>query len=111
MGKAVTASVRDVGHHTLELDTGASRLLSGVVFPLRWHYLDLAPRIRVETSEDGQAWQESWLGWTGALAVEATLDDPKLAPIRIPLPGVRARYVRIYPASAWMKDEISVWGE
>ena len=59
----------------------------------------------------GQTWQESWVGWTGGMAVEATLADPQLAPMRIPLAGVKARYVRVYPASAWMKAELVVQGQ
>ena len=102
--------MRDAARYTLEFDIGETRPLSGIVFPLRRRYEDLAPRIRIETSEDGQNWKESWLGWTGGLAVEATLDDPEQAPIRIPLPGVRARYVRVYPASPWMKGELTGTG-
>ena len=110
-GPALPASVRDAGRYVLEFDVGAPRQLSGVAFPLRRRYEDLAPRIRIETSEDGQTWQESWVGWTGGMAVEATLADPQLAPMRIPLAGVRARYVRVYPASAWMKAELVVQGQ
>ena len=56
-------------------------------------------------------WKESWLGWTGAMAVEGTLEDPAHAPIRILLTAVRARYVRVYPASAWMRDGTTIRGE
>jgi hypothetical protein len=111
IGPALPASVREAGRDVLEFDVGAPRELSGVSFPLRRRYEDLAPRIRVETSEGGQTWQESWLGWTGGMAVEATLADPQLAPMRIPLAGVRARYVRVYPASGWMKAEMVVQGQ
>jgi hypothetical protein len=107
---ALQASVRDAGRYILEFDVGATRLLSAVAFPLRRRYEDLAPRIRLETSEDGQTWKESWVGWTGGMAVEATLADPTMAPMRIPLAGVRARYVRVYPASAWMRTELTVQG-
>jgi hypothetical protein len=107
---ALQASVRDAGRYILEFDVGATRLLSAVAFPLRRRYEDLAPRIRLETSEDGQTWKESWVGWTGGMAVEATLADPTMAPMRIPLADVRARYVRVYPASAWMKTELTVQG-
>jgi len=110
-GPALQSSVRDAGRYQLEFDVGAPRQLSGVAFPLRRRYEDLAPRIRVETSEDGRTWQESWVGWTGGMAVEATLADPQLAPMRFPLAGVRARYVRVYPASAWMKAEMLVQGQ
>jgi hypothetical protein len=104
------STVRDAGRYTLEFDVGATHSISAVAFPLKKRYDDLAERIRIETSEDGNTWQESWLGWTGGLAVEATLADPQVAPIRIPLPVVRARYVRIYPAAPWMKTDLTVQG-
>lgn len=111
IGPALAASARDAGRYVMEFDVGESRLLSAVTFPLRRRYEDLAPRIRIETSDDGRTWQESWAGWTGGMAVEATLEDPELAPMRIPLAGVRARYLRVYPASAWMKAEMVVHGQ
>jgi len=61
--------------------------------------------------EDGQTWAESWVEKTGGMAFEATLADPVLAPMRVPLAGVRARYLRVYPASPWMKEELSVHGQ
>ena len=111
IGPPLQASVRDAGRYLLEFDVGSSRLLSAVAFPLRRRYEDLAPQIRVDTSDDGQTWKESWRGWTGGMAVEATLADPILAPMRLPLAGVRARYVRVYPASEWMKAELVVHGQ
>jgi hypothetical protein len=105
------STVRDAGRYTLEFDVGATHSISAVAFPLKKRYDDLAERIRIETSEDGRTWQESWLGWTGGMAVEATLADPQLAPMRIPLPVVRARYVRIYPAAPWMKTDLTVQGQ
>jgi hypothetical protein len=109
VGPAIPASVRDAGRSVLEFDLGAPRLLSAVEFPLRRRYeRDFAPRLRIETSDDGQTWTESWVGKTGGMAVEATLADPQLTPMRIPLAGVRARYLRLYPASAWMKTELIV---
>jgi hypothetical protein len=111
VGPPLAASVRDAGRSLLELDLGEPRLLSAIEFPLRRRYEDVAPRLRIETSEDGRTWTESWIGKTGGLAVEATLADPQLAPMRIPLPGVKARYLRVYPASAWMKTEMSVRGQ
>jgi hypothetical protein len=111
IGPALQASVREAGRYLLEFDVGAPRLLSAVAFPLRRRYEDLAPRMRIETSEDGRTWKESWVGWTGGMAVEATLADPTVAPMRIPIAGVRARYVRVYPASTWMKAEMTVQGQ
>jgi hypothetical protein len=109
-GSALRASVRDAGRYRLEFDLGEPRQLSAVTFPLRRRYDDLAERLRIEASEDGQTWTESWLGKTGGMAVEATLADPQLAPMLIPLAGVRARYLRIYPASDWMKTELTIHG-
>jgi hypothetical protein len=108
---ALEARVRDAGRYLLEFDVGAPHQLSAVAFPLRRRYEELPSRLRIETSEDGHTWTEAWVGWTGGRAVEATLADPELAPMRIPLAGVRARYVRVYPASPWMRTELSVQGQ
>jgi hypothetical protein len=108
IGPALQASVRHAGRFLLEFDLGEPRFLSAVEFPLRRRYEDLSTRMRIEASEDGQRWTESWVGWTGGMAVEATLVDPQLAPMRIPLAGVRARYLRVYPASDWMKEDMTV---
>ena len=103
-------TVRDAGRYVLEFDVGQPYRLSAIAIPVRWRYEDFAARIRIETSEDGTTWQESWLGWTGGMVVEAMLSDPTVAPIRIPLAGVKARYVRVYPASEWMRTEAQVLG-
>ena len=58
----------------LEFDVGALVSLGDRV-PVRRRYEDFAARIRIETSEDGTTWQESWIGWTGGMAVEAMLAD------------------------------------
>jgi hypothetical protein len=111
IGPTLPAQVRDAGRFLLEFDLGDVRRLDAIEFPLRQRYQDLAARLRIEVSDDGQAWREAWIGWTGGLALEATLADPRLAPIRIAIPGEKGRYVRVYPASTWMKDELVVRGE
>ncbi len=68
IGPALPATVRDVGRYLLEFDLGEPRLLSAVTFPLRRRYEELAARLRIETSEDGQTWTESWVGKTGGMA-------------------------------------------
>ena len=104
------ATVRDAGRYVLEFDVGQPYRLSAIAIPVRRRYEEFAARIRIETSEDGTTWQESWLGWTGGMVVEAMLADPLVAPVRIPLSGVKARYVRVYPASEWMRTEMQVLG-
>ena len=102
--------VRDAGRSVLEFDVGKPHHLSAIAISVRRRYEEFAARLRIETSEDGTTWQESWLGWTGGMLVEAILSDPSVAPVRIPLAGVNARYVRVYPASEWMKTELQVLG-
>lgn len=98
---------RWAARQVLELDLGAQHRLSSVDFSLRDRYRTLAPRIRVETSADGETWNEVWLGWTGRFALEGALADPASVPVRIPLTGASARYVRLYPASDWMPGELT----
>jgi hypothetical protein len=111
VGAPIAADVRDAGRFLLQYDLRAPQNLAAIDITLGRRYDDFASRLRIEVSEDGKAWREAWTGWTGGLAIEATLADPWLAPIRIPIPGERARYVRIYPASAWMKTDAVVRGE
>jgi hypothetical protein len=93
------------------LDVGSPRSVSAIEFPLRGRYANLDERILIEASDDGEQWREAWLGWTGELALDAALRDPLVAPVRIPLPATRTRYLRIYPASAWLGEEIAVRGQ
>jgi hypothetical protein len=104
------AKVRDMGSSRIVIDFGSPRSVSAIEFPLRARYADLAERILIEASDDGRQWREAWLGWTGEFALDAALSDPLVAPVRIPIPETRTRYLRIYPASAWMEQEISVRG-
>jgi hypothetical protein len=111
VGAVLPAQSRDAGRFLLEFDLGEVRRLGAVEFPLRHRYANLGARLRIEVSDDGQSWREAWAGWMGGLALEATLTDPRLAPIRITLPGEKGRYVRVYPASIWMKDDLVIRGE
>jgi hypothetical protein len=111
VGAVLPAQSRDAGRFLLEFDLGEVRRLGAVEFPLRHRYANLGARLRIEVSDDGASWREAWAGWTGGLALEATLADPRSAPIRIVMPGEKGRYVRVYPASNWMKDELVVRGE
>ena len=108
VGKPLAAVARDAGRYVMEFDLGSIQHLSALEVPLRGRYADLAERIRIETSDDGQSWREAWLGWTGGPAVEAALEHPLLVPMRIYLPGASGRFLRVYPASAWMKAELTI---
>jgi hypothetical protein len=92
----------------LQLDCREPEAINGIGFPLRGRYRNLAERMLIEASEDGTEWREVWRGWTGEFALEGALVDPLVAPVRIPIPETRARFVRIYPADAWLATEVGV---
>jgi hypothetical protein len=110
-GQPLPATARVTGRYQLELDLASPRFVSGLEFDLGNRYTDLASRFRIEMSDDGRTWREAWSGWTGRFAIDATLADPRRAPLRVPLSGERTRYIRLYPASEWMTKEIRVTGE
>lgn len=103
--KAVAATGSPGGDRRVVLDTGALQLLAGLGFPIRGRYRDLPERLLIESSEDGREWRQAWLGWTGAHALDAALRQPRVMPMRIAFPPVRARYLRVYPAPGWLSEE------
>lgn len=109
-GATLPARLRDAPGERLEIDLGDTHDVRGVVFNLRWRYGELSEQLLVERSHDGVKWEQATLLWTGALAVAGAVEAPLLTPIRIPLPGTRARYLRISPAPHWMGREMVVVG-
>ena len=109
-GTPLPATPESLPRAHVKLDLGALRVVRTIEFPLRWHYLDMGERLRVETSSDGHAWETVWDDWTAGTAVAGALEDQLTAPFRIPLPDVRARYLRIHPAPPWMIRELRILG-
>ncbi len=101
---------RQVGRFEVELDLGTPRTVRTVAFPLRWHFRELDPRIRIQGSTDGTTWTTVWEDWTGGPAVAAALEDPLGAPVRLTIPDREMRYVRVYPAETWLQRDIAVYG-
>ena len=101
---ARTAEARD---HVV-LDLGEPRIVRAVSFDVTWHFDEMAPRMEVEVSDDGATWQRAWLDWTGGLAVAGAIEDPRRVPVHIPLPDVRARYLRVHPVPRWMRSTLAV---
>jgi hypothetical protein len=91
------------------LDLAEPRTVRTVGFPLRWHYAELATRLTIEASTDRVTWSTAWNDWTGAPVVSAALLDPVLVPVRLTLPDVHARYLRIRPAPRWMQRDIAAY--
>ena len=109
-GATLPCKVLDVESKRLRMDCGPSGTPSGIEFALRGRYDELDERLLIEASDDGQRWQEVWLGWTGEFALDAALRDPREMRVRIPFASTGARYLRVYPAPAWMVDEIRAVG-
>jgi hypothetical protein len=92
------------------LDLGTTQLVRTIEIPLRRRYLELGGRIAVEKSLDGKNWEMVTEQWTGGRVMAAVLENPRLVPVRVPLPDVPARYLRLHPIEPWMLDEVRVIG-
>jgi hypothetical protein len=101
---------RTVRRFEVELDLGVVRTVRTVGFPLRWHYGELDTRIRIQGSEDGTMWSTVWESWTGGPSLAAAFVNPLEAPVRLTVPDVRMRYVRVYPAAVWLQRDVNVYG-
>jgi hypothetical protein len=89
------------------LDLGQQRTVRTIAFPVRWHYGELATRLTIEASSDRARWFTAWEDWTGAPTLRAALSDPVVVPVRVMLPDVQARYIRVRPAPLWLQREIT----
>ena len=107
-GSILPAVATDIAPERIELDLGGVRTIRAVEFALRWHYRELAGRIVIETSNDRTTWSIAWEDWTGGPALAAAIASPLLVPVRITLPDVTARYLRIHPAPEWLARELRV---
>jgi hypothetical protein len=92
------------------LDFGVPRIIRTLEFPLRDRYSELDSRLAIETSDDGTRWDVVWEQWTGAAVIAGALEDEVRVPVRITLPDVHTRYLRIHPASDWLINELMVSG-
>ena len=89
-------------------DLGATRTVRTIEFPLRRNYPELGARIAIEASQDAATWSMVWLDWTAGPAIAAALEDPRVLPVRILLPDIQARYLRIHPVPEWMERGLRV---
>lgn len=97
------------GEHVV-LDLGAPQTVRSIGFALRWHYAELGEHLAIETSLDGRAWTTPWEDWTGGPALAGALQDPLETPVRITVPDLTARYIRIHPAPRWLSRELKIYG-
>ena len=109
-GEQWPVGARTVKQFEVTLDLGTTRVVRSIGFPLRSHFSELDPRIRIKASEDGIVWKTVWEDWTGGPALSAALRDPREAPVRLTVPDVRLRYVRVYPADGFLQRDVNVYG-
>ncbi len=110
IGDPWPSTARESGRDSTELDLGAPRIVRTIGFPVRWHFGELDPRIAIQGSTDGIAWSSLWEDWTGGPALAAALEDPLEVPVRITIPDVKVRYLRIRPTGSWMRRELRAYG-
>jgi hypothetical protein len=103
-------SIEQVEQGTRRLDLGAVRIVRTIGFDVHHHYHDLDTRLTFEMSVDGTTWTTVWDDWTGAPVFAAVLRDAQLAPVRITIPDVAARYFRFGPAPEWLWKGIRFYG-
>jgi hypothetical protein len=92
------------------LDLQRPRVIRVLEFPLRGLYRSLGRQLAVEVSDDGMNWTVVWNDFTGAAAVAGALEDQVRVPIRLNLPDVAARFLRIHPAPDWLLEQLRVIG-
>ena len=94
-GAALPATERSRDAQWLTLDLGAERVVRAIELRTRGHVVLLRATLRIETSIDGSAWTLAADEPTGGLAFVGALADPLGVPVRITVPDVRARFLRI----------------
>jgi hypothetical protein len=110
VGEPWPATIRAAPVDTVNIDLGTPQVVRTIGFALRWHYQDLDRRLTIEGSLDGQHWWTIWEDWTGGPAFVAAVQQPLEVPVRITVPDVSARYIRVRPAARWLRREITVHG-
>ena len=79
----------------LEIDLGSSRQLSAIELSLGSSYRDFPRGLRIEASDDRDAWSQVWQGTSAGHAVIGALVDPAKMPLVYDLASVNARYLRL----------------
>jgi len=110
VGEPWPATVRDSARYEIEIDLGEPRVVRTIGFPLRWHYGEIDTRIAIDASADGVNWSSIWEDWTGGPALAAAIVEPLEVPVRLTIPDLTARYVRLRPVPPWMRWEVRVYG-
>lgn len=92
------------------LDLGSEQVVRALNVNLRWRHAEIGTESLVEVSSDGDSWTTVWEGGTGGLALAAALEDQRLVAMKIYLPDVRTRFIRLSAVPPWVEREATVHG-
>ena len=93
----------------LVADLGRLTTIRALDLRTRGHVVLLRQTVRVETSADGVTWTLGAEEPSGGLAFVGVLAQPRAVPVRLVLPDVPARYIRIN-TPAFTRNAITVYG-
>jgi hypothetical protein len=79
----------------LTFDLGAPRRMRAVEIRTRGHYTLLHATVEVQISEDGRSWTTAAAEPAAGATLAGALRDPLGVPVRVLLPDVSARFVRV----------------
>lgn len=95
-------------------DMGSVVSVGAVTAGLGTDLTNFPRRLVVETSVDGNGWDEAWTGSGLAAAFEADLHHPPIPPVTVSFPARQARYIRLRQIGRdekwyWSIAELQVW--
>ena len=99
----------------LMIDLGHAVRTCSVRMSLGWHVRSYPRRLSVATSDDGESWQESFVGELGGMTIAAAVAQPKAVALELPLDNRTARFIRLrieadQPKIPWIVTELEVRG-
>jgi len=109
-GTALPHTAAAASRNHLLLDLGRTHVVSSVEFLLGVHWRKFPRELAIDMSVDGTTWERAWDDWTGGVVLAGALEDQLRVPVRLALPGITARYLRLHPAQAWQLPGLTVSG-
>jgi hypothetical protein len=97
------------------IDLGAVRRIEGLELQIGGYVADFPRGLDIDVSDDDQTWRSGWRGSPGLVALVGALKEPVTVPLRFPLDGAAARFIRLRQTSSdpvyyWSIAELKVVG-
>jgi len=98
----------------LTIDLGGVTQVGAIVNALGTNGAFFPSRLRVETSDDGRTWSETWTGSPAAAVLESAIAAPRAARAVVAFSPRPARFVRLSQLAregtyTWAIAELEVW--